>query len=621
MALYRIDPSCSRRKCKVQKRGVRPVLLDWTLINEDALNSVDLDALVRNVERFDCTTFGSEVSRVEREEGRWNPKQRECLRFIRAVLTMKLRPDQPAEPYGPMFVMDGQRNAIPADFDKQGLFGIEGWASSLQDPELRARFLDVLWVQARSFTAAKGAIDAYIAAALRLEHPEEWNSGQKRLERGLRLAAGLGRGGADLRLRVLGEIEATLHRYRGMDPLYLTMQLTRLLLEFEHGDAMQFSEYALVAATGAEVTQDFRRAKDYYQLAAECHRVACNTDCEVVALRCSAECLVKEAELAHLQPGRGAMAAASILSDAVVAMRQVPDGRARAVELHDRLISLQKEAVGELKAISTSMDATKLVHRALRAVQDKPLKEAIFALCAMAQPPSIAKLKRDVHEQARVAVLGSLLSSQVLNSRGQVVAIAPGLENGADDLKQEGLRWRMFRQAGMYRSLTVQARLNPARIEIHSTHSPDRQDIAGLIQHSPWIPPGHAESVMRALVAGFQGDMIVSGHLVPPQLEAMVRHVVEFQGGTTSKLEPGGVQPERSLGPLLETPEALHAFGEDGVFELQDLFTEQLGANLRNEVAHGLLDDSSLFAADVLYAWWLLLRYCVVTSKLVEQRR
>jgi len=80
------------------------------------------------------------------------------------------------------------------------------------------------------------------------------------------------------------------------------------------------------------------------------------------------------------------------------------------------------------------------------------------------------------------------------------------------------------------------------------------------------------------------------------------------------------VQPERSLGPLLETPEALHAFGADGLFELQDLFTEQLGTNLRNEVAHGLLDDSGLFGADVLYAWWLLLRIFVITSKLSEHQ-
>jgi len=176
----------------------RPVPLDWTLINHDALRSIDFDGLLCGVERFDCNTFRDEVSRVEREEGRWSAEQRECLRFVGAVLTMMLRADQPAEPFGPMFVMDGQRSAIPADFPKEELLSLQAWALSLQDPELRARFLDVLWIQARSFPAAQGAVDAYIASALRLEHPKDWSSCHRRLERALRLAAGLGKGGADL---------------------------------------------------------------------------------------------------------------------------------------------------------------------------------------------------------------------------------------------------------------------------------------------------------------------------------------------------------------------------------------------------------------------------------------
>ena len=81
------------------------------------------------------------------------------------------------------------------------------------------------------------------------------------------------------------------------------------------------------------------------------------------------------------------------------------------------------------------------------------------------------------------------------------------------------------------------------------------------------------------------------------------------------------MQPERPLGVLLESAEAAQAFGADGVFELQDLLIDPLGANLRNEVAHGLLGDSGLFGEDVLYAWWLLLRCCVVTSKLVQRQQ
>jgi hypothetical protein len=372
-----------------------------------------------------------------------------------------------------MFVMDGQRSAIPADFPKEELLSLQAWALSLQDPELRARFLDVLWIQARSFPAAQGAVDAYIASALRLEHPKDWSSCHRRLERALRLAAGLGKGGADLRLRVLGEIEAMLHRHCGTDPLYLTLRLTRLLLEFRHGDACQFAGFASAAAASAEAANDFWRAKEYYLLTANCHRAASNSAAEGVALRQSAECLVKESELAHKQPGRGAMVAASVLSDAVEAMRQAPGGRDRAAELHERLLVLQQESLTELRLLSSGVDAGALVTRALAAVRDKPLEEAILALCNFARPPSISQLMQEVHEQARVAVLGSLFSSEVLNSRGRVVARPPRLEAGSNDPKDDGLRWRMFRNAHLTRSLNVQAMLNPARLEVLAAHGPD----------------------------------------------------------------------------------------------------------------------------------------------------
>lgn len=594
--------------------------LDWRLISGVALQSLDVEELIGGVERHVCQSYGEKVSQLLQVEGRWSPEQLECLRFVGAVLTMGLRPDQPAEPFGPLFVFNGERSCIPSDFPKKNLLELQPWALALRNPELRARFLDVLWVQARSFPAAQGAIEAYIASARVLEHPDDWTSCHKRLERALRLAAGLGKGGADLRTRVLQEVEAVLHRYRGTDPLYLTLRLARLMLEFRLGDFSKFAEYAATAANSADAAKDYWRAKEYFQLAAECFSACSDTDGETTALRSSAESLVKEAELAYGQSGRGAIVAASVLSDAVEMMRQVPGGQNRALELHKRLLHLQKESTAQLKAFSTKTDGTDLVQRALAVVRGKPLHDAVFSLCTIAKPPSLERLKEAVREQARVAVLGSLFSNDVLNSRGRVVARAPGLDANADDVKDEGLRWRMFQQARTGRHLTVQAVLNPVRAEILETHSPDRQDIFGLVRNSPWIPPGHAESVVRALLAGFQGDMLVAAHLIPPQLEAVVRHVVESHGGVTSKLEPGGVQPERSLGILLETPEALTVFGEDGVFEMQDLLTEQLGTNLRNEVAHGLLGDSQLFGTDVLYVWWLLLRYCVLTSKLVERQ-
>jgi hypothetical protein len=75
-----------------------------------------------------------------------------------------------------------------------------------------------------------------------------------------------------------------------------------------------------------------------------------------------------------------------------------------------------------------------------------------------------------------------------------------------------------------------------------------------------------------------------------------------------------------SLGVLLELDEAKQAFGEAGVIELQDIFVDQLSSNLRNEVAHGLLSDEQMFDSDVLYTWWLLLKFCVLSSHSVAEQ-
>lgn len=594
--------------------------LNWQLITEESLSSLDLDSLLHGVEDPECLSFQGEVSRLAKEESRWSAAQLEGLHFIGATLSMMLHANQPSEPFGPMFVMSGRRSAIPADFPKDCLRDLQSWALSLKDPELRARFLDLIWVQARSFPAALGAVDAYLESALKLESPSEWTKCFERLERSLRLSAGLGKGGAELRIKVLNEIEAMLHRHQGKDPLYLTLRLTRLLLEFKHGEPRQYAEYARAAAVTAETEKNYWRAKDYHQLVAECLRIAGDVEGEGAAHRDAAESLVKESVLAQTQPGRGAMTAASILSDAVEAMRQAPGGRERAAELHDQLLKLQKDSLDDFKPISTSIDLTEMVLNSRAAVRDKNFHDAVIALISMAAPPSIPKLIQDVKDQARVSVLGSMISSEIVNSRGRVVARAPGLDDATDDIKHDGLRWRMYSTARLGRGLKVQGAFEPARTEILAAHFPDRLDILSLIQHTPWIPNGHMESILRALVAGFHGDMLIASHLVIPQLEAIIRHVVESMGAATSMLEPGGVQPERPLSVLLETPEALKIFGADGVFELQDLLIDPLGTNLRNEVAHGLIDDEGLFGTDALYAWWLLLKYCVLTSKIALRK-
>lgn len=594
--------------------------LDWTLVTPEALHALEIEKLLQHMESRRCIDFTQELASLRNQTGRWSPAEAACLEFAVQVTGMMLRYDQPAEPFGPMFQIGDGRSAIPADFPKETLVAVHPWAFALQDAELRARFLDTIWVQGKHFNAAKEAVAAYLASAKRLLDPEHWTDFAQRLERALRLAASLGKGGAEMREAALAEALSVVRNLAGEDPLYLTMRLTQLLLEFRHGDASEFAKYTVTAAQAAEAKGDFWRAKDYFNLAADCCRAANMPDEEGTYRRAAAESLVKEADAARGQHGRGAMVAATVLSSAVQAMRQAPGGKARAEELGRQLVAAQEDALTELKSVSTSVDATEMVEASIRRVSGKPFLDAVLAFCQLAKPPTLDALLRQVEQQAKVQVLGSLMPTEVVNSRGRVVAKVPGLEHGSTDPSLPGLRWRMFRCAGMNRSLTVQAAIDPARSTILHEHAPDRAGVLDLIRHSPWIPEGHHESIARAIVAGFHGDMLLVGHVVPIQFEAVIRQAVECDGAPDPMLKPDGTQEERTLSALLDTPQAASAFGSAGVLELQDLLTDQLGSNLRNEVAHGLETDGGFFSTEFVYVWWLLLRCVALSAHIVRSK-
>lgn len=594
---------------------------DWSLVTPEAIQALELEHLLAAVEPRECFDFSQELARLHSQPERWSPAEAACLEFAVQVTGMMMRPDQPNEPYGPMFQMGESRSAIPADFPKETLKSLYPWAVALHDAELRARFLDAIWVQAKIFQAAKQAVIAYVTSAQRLLDPRHWTAYAKRLERAVRLAASLGKPGGELVESTLGEALVVVRRLAGTDPLYLTLRLTQLLLEFRRGDGSELAQYAIAAGRIAEDAADFWRAKDYFNLAADCFRTAERADDEATYRRAAAEALVREAEAAMSQPNRGAMVASTVLSSAIQALRQAPGGKERAEQLRRRLIEVQEQAMEQFKSVSTSIDTTELMQAAVQKVGGQPFLEAVLSLCRMFGPPSLGALMKEVQVQAQLAVLGSIAPAEVVNSRGRVVAKVPGLEHDATEPSHPGLRWRMFRCAALRRSLNAQAVIEPARQVILHEHAPDRAQVLELIRYSPWIPEGHHESVARAIVAGFYGDMLLVGHLVPLQFEAVVRQAVEASGAPDPMLMPDGTQEERPLSALLETAEAKHVFGEAAILELQDLLTDPLGSNLRNEVAHGLTSDDAFFSSEFFYAWWLLLRYVALSAHIVRTRQ
>lgn len=60
------------------------------------------------------------------------------------------------------------------------------------------------------------------------------------------------------------------------------------------------------------------------------------------------------------------------------------------------------------------------------------------------------------------------------------------------------------------------------------------------------------------------------------------------------------------------------------MFDLQGLLVERFGHNLRNRVAHGLIDYVPCYSYESEYLWWIVLRLCYsfkITRKQLENEQ
>lgn len=110
-------------------------------------------------------------------------------------------------------------------------------------------------------------------------------------------------------------------------------------------------------------------------------------------------------------------------------------------------------------------------------------------------------------------------------------------------------------------------------------------------------------------MAGFKRDFVSSSLYLIPQIENSIRNLLEGNGYViTSKMSSSGVQKEKDLNELLVDDNVIKIFGEDIIFVLRAVMTEEYGGNIRNLLAHGLLNYEQLQSSQSAFCWWLVLR-------------
>ncbi len=586
------------------------------IVTQEDFVSADLEAPIRGSNKVDCWNLAAlyeTAAREHKQAGNETAARVYCL--IADVSHMHFNPEDRAEPYGPNFVLGGRRSMIPCDLRGGQSDVFAAIASNIDNPGLRARLSDVAWHNNRGlFAMAQLAINAYCDTVQAVldgtaeffsdERTASSRSGTEMLHRACQIAHATGwKKSEKIRLKSLitTVVQDAFNRkdHRG----FLNTAELSLQLRIGESDAIARNAETLITTN----SPDAFISRELWQLAALAYRQSGNDTELNRCLISAAECLVA---LADAEGGRG-MVAAGHLSDAIKELRRIPDTQKRRQQLERKLRDAQASIHDEMGVISAPVDRTDLVKETRKSVSGLSLAQALAVFADLASPPAPATLRDEARKQYEKSPFLSLIPKSIVDDEGKVVSRSPALTgNEAED--QSAIHHSIAKDEGFRRHIVVRGQIEPARQLIHFEHTLGQRDFLPLVTMSPFVPEDRVVLFSLAFMRFFGGDFMSALHILVPQLENSLRHILKQTGKEPSSIQSDMTQENRSLSVLLtKDRESLEkVFGSAIIYEIENLFDFRGGPALRHQLAHGLVSGEACYGTDAIYACWFIFRLC-----------
>lgn len=545
----------------------------------------------------------------------------ECLRLLASSCSMMMEASSVNEPFKPIWqdFQEGRRSTIADDFTIAQLSFFETILDDIDEPWLKGRLADLLWLcrRPRNPDHARSAITAYVS------HPIDARTWLRDIDDCWERAARLCH---QLRWHEkLEEIEGELFNAFLVDypdstfmPLWLARLLNDLNLALDNREVIAQRIFDLGSALKG--ANSFHESRGYFELAEKLYKKLEDDNQWLATLVLIAQSHEEEGDS---RVGGSQMVANSFYENAIQAYRKVPGKYREQFGVEDRLEQLRdklsKSGEGSLNEMgmfqTPSVDIREIIDASIEHVKGKDRPEsALLFFTGLYGGLDVRQLERTAKEIMNQSPLSALFGATHMASDGRVVAKTPaaGISASEDsDAEKDILMRQLIQQFTIEVQLVVRGNILPGLEQLIREHRFSRRMLEELCFHSPIVPDEREYLLATALWFGFERDFSNAIYLLSPQLEHMVRCQLKSAGAHTTNVDKDGVENENGLSSLMDMPEAVAVFGEDLVFEIKAMFTESIGSNLRNEVAHGMLDDNSSSSLASVYAWWMLLRLVV----------
>ncbi|WP_410700030.1 DUF4209 domain-containing protein [Citrobacter farmeri] len=541
------------------------------------------------------------------------------LWLLADACSMMLSLSSPNEPFKPYAVYHDRRSVIPDDLSNSDIQFFADIIDEVDNDWLKARLSDLVWLKSkpRNIRFALKAIDAYRSLPL---DTETWlHGGRDCWPRAIVLARMLRDGAGDRLQQIETAIVAAFNASIRADG-FLGLWLADLLKSNRLGlsNLTDISTKLEILAREFDDEGDLHKSREYFSAAASWYKLIPDEAKAAEMTVLLAEGWVKEAVERTASESPSHMVAASFYENAIQIYRTVPRAVRSVYQVDERIAELRthlnysgERALGEMGVFQTrGVDLTQLIENARESVTGKSAENALLAFANIYRGVNADKMRKSALERMRQHPLQSLFAATVMSGDGRVIAKRPAMGLGKELSEDDeiAIRAEMIRDYGILVNIVVQADIWPALEILLLEHRLRESDFIELARSSPIVPKDRVGLFGKALFAGYERDFVTALHLLIPQIEHLVRMHLKQAGAKTTNLDKDGIENENGMSTLMGLPEAVQVFGKDLVFEFESLFCNAFGPNLRNELAHGLLDEDGCNSPFAIYAWWLALK-------------
>ena len=558
------------------------------------------------------------VKAAKRAEEDGKTDRGRVLRLLADACSMTLSSDRANEPFGPQWEDPPRRSTIPNDFTDSEIRFFAQITDSVDEPTLKARLADLVWVRGvpREVRFALQAIDSYTQAP---SSPDTWfGDGEEYWSRAISLARMLRKGAGDRLSNIESSIIHSIETSSTDDGFFaFTLASTLESGGLGKPHSAEVAEKLRCLADEFAAVGNYSASGRHYNAAARWYEFSGDELTSIKMIVAEAESFVSDADDRLASDDSSHAVAAELLESAIQVYRSIPRTQRGVHNVDKRMQALRlllsdygERSLDEMTTVSSSsVDVTESIKLARASVGGKPLHEALraFANLSRVSAKGLRDLASDSLDRFR---LRSLFTTVTLSSDGRTIAKSPGMSlSTSPSEKEEAILAEMASiYCGTSVRLIVQSSIIPALEVLILEHRLQTGYFIELARRSPIVPRGRELLFGRALAEGFNRNFDIAIHLLAPQIEHMVRIQLKLAGVSTTHLDQNGIETENGLSTLIDFPETEEIFGEDDTFEIRSLFCELKGPNLRNNVAHGLLNDQEANSIDTVYAWWFGLK-------------